>query len=99
VAAALAALVAAARAGDNLMEPSIACALARVTTGEWADALRGVFGEYRAVTGVDGQVLDLPPTRRRRCGPGPRRSSRRTAGGRGWWSASPASTATPTAPR
>lgn len=63
VAAALAALVAAARAGDNLMEPSIACALARVTTGEWADALRGVFGEYRAVTGVDGQVLDLGPDR------------------------------------
>ncbi len=59
VTATLAALVAAARAGDNLMEPSIACALARVTTGEWADALRGVFGEYRAATGVDGQHLPL----------------------------------------
>ncbi|MBL8625499.1 MAG: cobalamin-dependent protein [Myxococcales bacterium] len=43
------------------MEPSIACALARVTTGEWADALRAVFGEYRAITGVDGQSLELPP--------------------------------------
>ncbi|MEZ4402445.1 MAG: protein meaA [Kofleriaceae bacterium] len=63
VAATLAALAAAARAGDNLMEPSIACALARVTTGEWADALRAVFGEYRAVTGVDGQVLDLGAAR------------------------------------
>ncbi|MBK9032601.1 MAG: protein meaA [Myxococcales bacterium] len=57
--AALAALTAAARDGANLMEPSIACALARVTTGEWADALRAVFGEYRAVTGIDGQSLDL----------------------------------------
>jgi ethylmalonyl-CoA mutase len=56
VAATLDVLITAARAGDNLMEPSIACALARVTTGEWADALRSVFGEYRAVTGVDGQA-------------------------------------------
>ncbi len=61
VAAALAELTAAAQRGDNLMEPSIACALARVTTGEWADALRAVFGEYRAITGVDGQSLELPP--------------------------------------
>src|SRR5205085_8803360 len=28
-------------------------------TGEWADALRGVFGEYRAPTGVEGQRLGL----------------------------------------
>ena len=61
VASALAELTAAAQRGDNLMEPSIACALARVTTGEWADALRAVFGEYRAITGVDGQSLELPP--------------------------------------
>lgn len=59
VAAALAALEAAATSGANLMEPSIECALARVTTGEWADALRRVFGEYRAQTGVDGQSLEL----------------------------------------
>jgi len=52
VAAALAGLEAAAQAGDNIMEPSIACAHAGVTTGEWAGALRGVFGEYRAPTGV-----------------------------------------------
>ena len=57
------ALTAAARSGDNLMEPSIACALARVTTGEWADALRAVFGEYRAATGVDGAHLPLPAER------------------------------------
>ena len=34
------------------MEPSIACAKAGVTTGEWGATLRGVFGEYRAPTGV-----------------------------------------------
>ncbi len=50
--AALAALGEAAREGRNVMEPSIACARAGVTTGEWADALRRIFGEYRAPTGV-----------------------------------------------
>jgi (2R)-ethylmalonyl-CoA mutase len=59
VASALAELERAARAGDNMMEASIECALARVTTGEWADVLRAVFGEYRAVTGIDGQTLAL----------------------------------------
>jgi ethylmalonyl-CoA mutase len=54
---ALVALEAAARAGEPLMEPSIACALARVTTGEWAGTLRGVFGEYRAATGIAGAQL------------------------------------------
>ena len=42
----------AARDGTNIMEASIACAKAGATTGEWADALRAVFGEYRAPTGV-----------------------------------------------
>jgi ethylmalonyl-CoA mutase len=41
--------------GENLVEASIAAAKAGVTTGEWADALRQVFGEFRAPTGV-GQV-------------------------------------------
>ena len=50
--AALADLEAAAREGRNVMEPSIACAKAGVTTGEWGAALRRVFGEYRAPTGV-----------------------------------------------
>jgi (2R)-ethylmalonyl-CoA mutase len=59
VAAALAALQGAARSGESMMEPSIECALARVTTGEWAKALRDVFGEYRPATGVDGQRLHL----------------------------------------
>src|SRR5262245_17884771 len=46
-----------ATAGKNLMPASIACAKARATTGEWADALRAVFGEYRPPTGVEGQRL------------------------------------------
>ena len=54
VAAALAALEAAAREGRNVMEPSIACAKAGVTTGEWGACLRRIFGEYRAPTGVGG---------------------------------------------
>ena len=54
VRAALAELEARARAGEPIMEASIACALARVTTGEWAGTLRGVWGEYRADTGVAG---------------------------------------------
>ena len=40
--------------GVNLMAASLACARAGVTTGEWSFALRGVFGEYRAPTGVSG---------------------------------------------
>ncbi|MEZ7979548.1 MAG: protein meaA [Myxococcota bacterium] len=38
--------------GDNIMPPSIAAAKAGVTTGEWSQVLRDVFGEYRAPTGV-----------------------------------------------
>jgi (2R)-ethylmalonyl-CoA mutase len=60
VAAALAALEAAARTGRPLMEASIECALARVTTGEWTAALRSVWGEYRAQTGVSGTPLGAP---------------------------------------
>jgi (2R)-ethylmalonyl-CoA mutase len=41
-----------AREGRNIMDASIACAHAGVTTGQWASALRSVFGEYRAPTGV-----------------------------------------------
>ncbi len=42
----------AAREGRNIMESSIAAARAGVTTGEWGTALRKIFGEYRAPTGV-----------------------------------------------
>jgi len=44
-----------ARNGGNVMPPSIACAHAGVTTGEWADALREIMSEYRAPTGVSAQ--------------------------------------------
>ncbi|MEO8705549.1 MAG: methylmalonyl-CoA mutase family protein [Kofleriaceae bacterium] len=54
---ALAQLAAAAKANLGIMEASITCALARVTTGEWTDTLRGVYGEYRAATGVAGAQL------------------------------------------
>jgi len=40
------------RPGVNLMDATLACARAGVTTGEWAFALREVFGEYRAPTGI-----------------------------------------------
>ncbi len=43
---------AAADPGSNIMPPTLAAAKAGVTTGEWAIALRDVFGEYRAPTGV-----------------------------------------------
>ncbi|MGE4372400.1 MAG: methylmalonyl-CoA mutase family protein [Xanthobacter sp.] len=49
---ALAELKSAAQEGRNIMEPSIACAKAGITTGEWGTCLRDVFGEYRAPTGV-----------------------------------------------
>ena len=39
---------------ENLMPATIDLALAGGTTGEWADALREIFGEYRAPTGVGG---------------------------------------------
>ncbi len=64
-AAALADVEQAAKEGRNIMEPSIAAARAGVTTGEWGTALRRIFGEYRAPTGVaqaavvrDGAGLD-----------------------------------------
>jgi (2R)-ethylmalonyl-CoA mutase len=41
---------------SNLMEATLECARAGVTTGEWAGALREVFGEFRAPTGVSGSV-------------------------------------------
>ncbi len=46
----------AAESGENIMPASIALAHAGGTTGEWAAALRDVFGEYRAPTGVGGGV-------------------------------------------
>ncbi|MDJ1132710.1 protein meaA [Streptomyces iconiensis] len=51
---ALASLREAAGTDTNLMEATLDCARAGVTTGEWAGALREVFGEFRAPTGVGG---------------------------------------------
>lgn len=64
VAKALAELRGAAQEGRNIMEPSIVAAKAGVTTGEWGQTLREVFGEFRAPTGVgrsarqSGDALD-----------------------------------------
>jgi ethylmalonyl-CoA mutase len=71
VAAALGRLKAdAARQDVNLMDATLACARAGVTTGEWSFALREVFGEYRAPTGVgrapvaaDGATPELAAVR------------------------------------
>ncbi|MEU6664934.1 protein meaA [Streptomyces sp. NPDC046727] len=50
----------AAKGTDNLMEATLECARAGVTTGEWAGALREVFGEYRAPTGVSSAPVAVP---------------------------------------
>ena len=50
--AALANLKSAATEDRNIMEASISCAKAGVTSGEWGGLLRQIFGEYRAPTGV-----------------------------------------------
>jgi (2R)-ethylmalonyl-CoA mutase len=52
VQAALADLRRACTDGRNVMTPSLAAARAGATTGEWGDVVRGVFGQYRAPTGV-----------------------------------------------
>ena len=54
--AALTMLRNAAKNGDNIMPASIAAAKAGVTTGEWAEQMRAVFGEYRGPTGVSRGV-------------------------------------------
>jgi (2R)-ethylmalonyl-CoA mutase len=45
--------------GQNVMPPSIRAAHAGVTTGEWTEALRAIFGEYRAPTGVVARERDM----------------------------------------
>jgi (2R)-ethylmalonyl-CoA mutase len=57
--AALEQLSQAAKEGRNMVEPSIAAAKAGVTTGEWGSVLRGVFGEYRAPTGVSSTARQV----------------------------------------
>ena len=41
-----------AKEGRNIMEISIKCAHAGITTGEWSNVMREVYGEYRAPTGI-----------------------------------------------
>ena len=54
VATALDTLGRVAATNENLVRATIDLARAGGTVGEWSDALRGVFGEYRAPTGVGG---------------------------------------------
>jgi len=54
---ALAELKRVATTDENMMTASIAAAHAGVTTGEWANTLRQVWGEYRAPTGVAGATV------------------------------------------
>jgi len=61
VQAALAALGRAGAGEENIMVASLAAARAGVTTGEWAQALRDTFGDYRAPTGV-GEAAQAVPT-------------------------------------
>ncbi len=56
VTTALARLATEAKTEVNLMPATLAAARAGATTGEWAGTLRGVFGEFRAPTGVSGAV-------------------------------------------
>jgi len=56
-AAALEGLRKAAQNSENIMPPSIIAAKAGVTTGEWGQVLRDVYGEFRAPTGIGAQSL------------------------------------------
>ncbi|NUR58018.1 MAG: protein meaA [Catenulispora sp.] len=46
----------------NLMDATLACVRAGVTTGEWTGVLREVFGEFRAPTGVSGSAGTAIPS-------------------------------------
>jgi (2R)-ethylmalonyl-CoA mutase len=56
---ALAELRRVAESDENIMPATIEAARAGATTGEWAQALRDVFGSYRAPTGV-GEAAGAP---------------------------------------
>ena len=60
---ALGELESAAREDRNVMPASIDCAKAGVTTGEWGERLRRVFGEYRAPTGVSAETATAGATK------------------------------------
>ncbi len=51
-----------AKENENILDISIKCAHAGVTTGEWSNVMRDVFGEYRAPTGiVSSNILNSDP--------------------------------------
>ena len=101
VEAALDELRAAAKTDANLMEASVACAKAGVTTGEWTGALREVFGRVPGPDrGGSGRARRAPRRRPRspRCASASGRRGSSWASGCGCSWASPGSTGTPTAP-
>jgi ethylmalonyl-CoA mutase len=51
-----------AQSDSNVMEATLNCARAGVTTGEWAQTLRDVFGEFRAPTGIDARTPTTQPS-------------------------------------
>src|SRR6056297_2445435 len=59
VRSALADLREAAKAGTNIIPASIAAAKAGVTTGEWAEQMRAMYGEYRGPTGVSSNPSNM----------------------------------------
>jgi (2R)-ethylmalonyl-CoA mutase len=61
VESALAALRQAAAGEENIMAASLSAARAGISTGEWAQALRDTFGDYRAPTGV-GEAASTTPS-------------------------------------
>jgi (2R)-ethylmalonyl-CoA mutase len=60
--AALAVLREKAASTANLMDATLACVRAGVTTGEWAGVLREAFGEYRAPTGLSAATASTSDT-------------------------------------
>jgi len=60
--ASLAELRRVAQSDVNLMAATLDCARAGVTTGEWAQTLREVFGEFRAPTGIDARTPTTEPS-------------------------------------
>ena len=49
---------------ENIMPATIAAAKAGVTTGEWTEVLRDVFGEYRGPTGIQTASGNSPGLRK-----------------------------------
>ncbi|MCP5463598.1 MAG: protein meaA [Deltaproteobacteria bacterium] len=60
---ALNALRQAVQQNQNIMPASIHCAHAGVTTGEWSQVMRDIYGTYRAPTGLAGVSLTLQSER------------------------------------